>query len=198
MLRERLYPTPRGVVLGQAGTGWLGLVSSWVLLGYGSVLTALSGSGLADLSLACGASIRVCGAAAWGGVIAGVVTLAVSVLFSIVIARGFGPPVRWWILPVSVGTLGAALALGALLGAGAVPVPLLASGLAMLALAIALGILCLSRGKAAIYGWVRLDGLSGREVPMRGVEVLLPAVAAASCAAAAAFAVHTARLLASG
>lgn len=198
MLRERLYPTPRGVVLGQAGTGWLGHVSSWVLLGYGSVLAAISGSGLADLSLACGASIRVCGAAAWGGVIAGVVTMAVSALFSAVIARGFGPPVRWWILPMAVGALGAGLVLGALLGSGAVPVPLLASGLAVLALAIVLGIMCLGRGKAAIYGWVRLDGLSGREVPMRGIEVLLPATAAASCAAAAAFAVHTARLLASG
>ncbi len=198
MLRERLYPTPRRVVLGQAGTGWLGLISSWVLLAYGSVLTALSGSGLADLSLACEASIRVCGAAAWGGVIAGVVTMAVSVLFSIVIARGFGPPVRWWILPAAVGTLGAGLALGALLGSGSVSVPLLASGLVLVAIAIALGILCLGQGKAAVYGWVRLDGLSGREVPMRGIEVLLPAAAAASCAAAAAFAVHTARLLASG
>lgn len=198
MLRERLYPTPRGVVLGQVGTGWLGLVSSWVLLGYGSVLAALSGSGLADLTLACDASERVCGAAAWGGVVAGVVALSVSVLFSIVIARGFGPPVRWWIVPVAVGTLGAGLALGALLGSGAIPVPLLAGGTALLALAIVLGVLCLGRGKAAVYGWVRLDGLSGREVPMRGIEVLLPAAAVASFAAAAAFAVHTARLLASG
>ena len=198
MLRERLYPTPRSVVLGQAGTGWLGLISSWVLLGYGSVLAALSGSGLADLSLACAASERVCGAAAWGGLVAGIVTLAVSMLFSIVIARGFGPPVRWWILPAGVGALGAGLALGALLGQGAVPVPLLSAGIAVLALAIVLGVLCLGRGKAAVYGWVRLDGLSAREVPLRGVEVLLPAAAVASFSAAAAFAVHTARLLASG
>lgn len=198
MLRERLYPTPRAVVLGQVGTGWLGLVSSWVLLGYGSVLAALSGSGLADLSLACEASARVCGAAAWGGLVAGVVTMAVSVLCSVVIARGFGPPVRWWIVPTAVGAVGGGLALGALLGRGAVPVPLLAWGLAVIAVAIVLGALCLGRGKAAVYGWVRLDGLAGREVPMRGVELLLPATAVASCAAAAAFAVHTARLLASG
>lgn len=198
MLRDRLYPTPRRVVLGQAGTGWLGLVSSWVLLGFGAVLAALSGSGLADLTIACEASERVCGAASWGGVIAGVTSMAVAVLFSVVIARGFGPPVRWWILPATVGTIGAGLALGALLGEGEVPLGMLVAGIAVLAVAVGLSILALGQGKAAVYGWVRLDGLSGREVPMRGVEVLLPVVAAGSCAAAAAFAVHTARLLASG
>ncbi|GAA2170885.1 hypothetical protein GCM10009846_02790 [Agrococcus versicolor] len=198
MLRDRLYPTPRRVVLGQAGTGWLGLVSSWVLLGFGAVLAALSGSGLADLTLACAASERVCGAAAWGGVVAGVTSVAVSLLFSIVIARGFGPPVRWWALPVGAAALGAGMLLGALLGEGEVPLGLLVAGAAVLALALLLGIVALSQGKAAVYGWVRLDGLSGREVPMRGVEALLPVVAVASFAAAAAFAVHTARLLASG
>ncbi|MFC7431502.1 MULTISPECIES: hypothetical protein [unclassified Agrococcus] len=198
MPRSRLYPTPRAVVLGQPGTGWLGLVSSWVLLGFGSVLAALSGSGLADLTLACEASARVCGAAAWGGVIAGATSMAVAVLFSIVIARGFGPPVRWWILPVATAAVGAGLALGALLGSGEVQLGMLVAGVAALALAAVLGILALAQGKAAVYGWVRLDGLSGREVPMRGIDVLLPAAAAASFATAAAFAVHTARLLASG
>ena len=162
------------------------------------MLAALSGSGLADLSHACAASERVCGAAAWGGVVAGATSMGVALLFSLVIARGFGPQLRWWIVPIGVGTIGSGMTLGALLGTGAVPLPLLVAGVAVLALAIGLGIACLAQGKAAVYGWVRVDGLSGREVPMRGVDILLPVVAAASFAGAAAFAVHTARLLASG
>ena len=62
--------------------------------------------------------------------------------------------------------------------------------------AIALAVAAIRQGAAALYGWVRLDGLDAREVPHRPIDRLLAPAAVAAAAVAALFGAHVVRLLA--
>lgn len=195
---ERLLPPPRLIVPGAVGTGWLGLVVSWALLAFGVVVAAWSLGGIASTDESCASSARVCGAASIGGLVAGVVGIALAVVCSLAIARGFGPPAHWWALPGTVWTIAAGVLLAGVAGTDAVsPWPIVV-GLAVAVVAIAATVAVLRRGRAAAFGWIRLDGLDAREVPMRTVELALPVAAFAVASATAAFGAHVARLLASG
>lgn len=198
-IAARLYPAPKHVVHGAVGTGWLGLVSSWVLLGFGGVLLGLGVGGMLATDESCGASsVLVCSVSSMGGAIAGATSLAVAVLFAIAIARGFGPSARWWVLPVLFASFGLAGAAGAFAGSDSVE-GLLLTGAAVAAVGAAvLAVMLLRRGTAATHGWVRIDGLHASEVPFRAVDHVLPLAALASAAAGAAFAAHVARLLLTG
>ncbi|MFA4840270.1 MAG: hypothetical protein WC580_01015 [Agrococcus sp.] len=192
---DRLFKRPPLIVAGQPATGWLGLLTSWATAGYGAA-SASSATGMllsADAG-ACGSlSPSVCQVAGWGGLLMGVVLLAVAALLSLVVARGFGPPVTWWVLPLMLG----ALAFAPFRAAEGADLPwlwlLLAVASAMLAIALAAA--ALARGKAARYGWIRLDGLDAREVAHRPVDRVLAPVAVAAAAGAGLFGAHVIRLL---
>lgn len=195
--RSRLYPTPRLIVAGQPGTGWLGFASSWVILGFGAGMSALAGGALLSISEACSNySDRVCGVSGFGGLLIGVGSLAVAGLLSIAVARGFGPPANWWVLPVLAASASTALMIGALAGADQ-PEPLPLVGAAVGAVVTIWLVVALARrGKAATTGWIRLDGLDAREVRHRGVDrIVFSAAAIAAFSTGAAFALHVERLL---
>lgn len=181
---------------GQPATGWLGLVTSWATAGYGAA-SASSATGMllsADAG-ACGTlSAAVCQVAGWGGLLMGVVLLAVAAVLGLVVSRGFGPPITWWVLPLMLG----ALAFAPFRAAQGAQLPWLWLLLAVVAalLAIALAGAALGRGKAALYGWIRLDGLDAREVAHRPVDRLVAPAAVAAAAAAGLFGAHVIRLLA--
>lgn len=193
---DRLFRLPPFIVGGEPVTGWLGLLISWGAVGFG----ASSASRAAGLLIsaddgACGAhSAAVCQVTGWGGLLMGVVALAVGTALWLLVARGLGPPVSWWVLPIAL----AALAFAPFTAAeGAAPafiwlVLALAAGL----LAIALAVAAARRGRAARYGWIRLDGLDAREVAHRPVDhVVLPLTAVVAAIAGSAFGAHVIRLL---
>ena len=192
---DRLFKRPPLIVAGEPATGWLGLLTSWATAGYGAA-SASSATGMllsADAG-ACGSlSAAVCQVAGWGGLLMGVVLLAVAALLGLVVARGFGPPITWWVLPLMLG----ALAFAPFRAAQGADLPwfwlLLALAAAMLAIALAAA--ALGRGKAALYGWIRLDGLDAREVAHRPLDRLLPVVAVAAAAGAGLIGAHVIRIL---
>ena len=62
---------------------------------------------------ACGSlSTAVCQVAGWGGLLMGVVLLAVAAVLGLAVARGFGPPITWWVLPLMLGALALAQEIG--------------------------------------------------------------------------------------
>ncbi len=144
---------------------------------------------------ACGSlSSAVCQVAGWGGLLMGTVLLAVAAVLGLVVARGFGPPITWWVLPLMLGALALA-PFRAAEGAG-LPWGWLLLALAAAVVAIALAVAAIRQGAAALYGWVRLDGLDAREVPHRPIDRLLAPAAVAAAAVAALFGAHVVRLLA--
>ncbi|MFP5251997.1 MAG: hypothetical protein ACLGHD_06450 [Actinomycetes bacterium] len=192
---ERLLKPPPRIVAGEPGTGWLGLVTSWAAVGFGAAAAAKAGGLLISFDDgACGVhSETVCQVAGWGGLLMGVVVLAVGALLGIVVARGFGPPTTWWVLPVMLGALALA-PFQAAPGATIAWAWLLVAGVAAL-LALALGGMVVRRGRAALFGWIRLDGLDAREVPHRPVDQLVAPAALAVAVAFGAFGALVIRLL---
>lgn len=192
---ERLLKPPPRIVAGEPGTGWLGLVTSWAAFGFGAASAAKAGGLLISSDDgACGEhSEAVCQVAGWGGLLMGTVLLAVGSLLGIVVARGFGPPTTWWSLPAMPGALAFA-PFQAAPGATIAWAWLLIAGAAAL-FALALGGLVVRRGRAALLGWVRLDGLDARELPHRPVDQLVAPAAVAVALAAGAFGAQVIRLL---
>lgn len=192
---DRLFKRPPLIVAGQPATGWLGLLTSWATAGYGAA-SASSATGMllsADAG-ACGAlSPAVCQVAGWGGLLMGVVLLAVAAVLGLVVARGFGPPITWWVLPLMLGAL--ALAPFRAAEGAALPWVWLLLALAAAVLALALVAAAIRQGKAALYGWIRLDGLDAREVAHRPIDRLLAPVAVAAASVAAVFGAHVIRIL---
>ncbi|MGM1030419.1 MAG: hypothetical protein ACQEWM_11230 [Actinomycetota bacterium] len=192
---DRLFKRPPLIVAGEPATGWLGLVTSWGTAGYGaSSASSATGMLLSADAGACGAlSSTVCQVAGWGGLLMGVVLLAVAAVLGLVVARGFGPPITWWVLPLML----AALALAPFRAAegAALPWVWLLLALAAAMLAIALGAAAIRQGKAALYGWIRLDGLDAREVAHRPIDRLLAPIAGTAAAVAALFGAHVIRIL---
>ncbi|SFS08417.1 hypothetical protein SAMN04487783_1096 [Agrococcus baldri] len=194
---SRFFKPPPFIVAGDRFTAWLGLLVGWVAVGFG----ASSASRAAGLLLsyrdgACGIhSDTVCQVAGWGGLAMGVVALAGGTALWMLMARGFGPPTTWWVLTLLLAALAFApffAAEGAELPQWWLPISVVAA-----VLAIALAVLAGRRGKAARYGWIRLDGLDAREVPHRPVDkVVIPLAGAAAALAGAAFGAHVISLLA--
>ena len=192
-LSRFLYRKPRTHVLGQVGTGWLGLLISWVMLGGGVTLAVVSLAGFfsVEQGVCVGYDESVCQIASIGGSITGVAAMAGAVLWSITIARGFGPPAAWWAAPGAVGGLGVMVFLDAVAGTGEVALGAVAASLVLILIALVLVVLMLPQLDRALAGWTRLDGLSVDEVRMRGVDqVVLPAAAIAAAFAGGAFALH--------
>ncbi|WP_206447591.1 hypothetical protein [Agrococcus sp. KRD186] len=193
---SRFFRPPPFIVAGDRFSGWLGLLVGWVAVGFG----ASSASRAAGLLLsfsdgACGIhSASICQVAGWGGLAMGMVALAGGTALWLLMARGFGPPATWWVLPLLLAALALApfnAAEGAALSLWWLPLSAVA-GL----LAIALAMLAGRRGKAARYGWIRLDGLDAREVAHRPVDkAVIPAATVAAAIAGAAFGAHVIRLL---
>lgn len=193
---SRLFRRPPLIVSGDRFTAWLGLLTGWVAVGFGAVAASRAAGLLISFDDgACGAnSATVCQVAGWGGLMMGLVALAGGTALWILMARGFGPPATWWVLPIALTALaftpfsaveGATIAFGWLVLA-------LAAGI----LAIALAVLAAGRGKAARAGWIRLDGLDAREVAHRPVDrVVIPSAAVAAAIAGGAFGAHVIRLL---
>ena len=119
--------------------------------------------------------------------------LAVAAVLGLAVARGFGPPITWWVLPLMLGAL--ALAPFSAAEGAALPWPWLLLALAAALLAIALAAAAIRRGKAALYGWIRLDGLDAREVAHRPIDRVLAPAAVAAAAVAGLFGAHVIRLL---
>jgi hypothetical protein len=194
---SRFFKPPPFIVSGDRFTAWLGLLVGWVAVGFG----ASSASRAAGLLLsfrdgACGIhSATVCQVAGWGGLAMGMVALAGGTALWMLMARGFGPPTTWWVLPLLLAALALApfnAAEGAALALWLLPISVTAA-----VLALALAALAARRGKAARYGWIRLDGLDAREVAHRPVDKLvIPAAAIVAAIAGAAFGAHVIRLLA--
>lgn len=193
---SRFFKPPPFIVPGDRFSGWLGLLVGWAAVGFG----ASSASRAAGLLLsyrdgACGIhSETVCQVAGWGGLAMGMVALAGGTALWMLMARGFGPPATWWVLPLLLAALAFApfaAAEGAELALWWLPVSVIAG-----VLAIALAVLAGRRGKAARYGWIRLDGLDAREVAHRPVDkVVIPLAAVAAAIAGGAFGAHAIRLL---
>lgn len=192
----RLFRRPPFIVAGDRFSAWLGLLLGWGAVGFGaSAASRATGLLLSFDDGACGIqSESICQVAGWGGLLLGVVALAGGTALWILVARGFGPPASWWVLPIAL----AALALAPFNAAdGAV------MGFAWLVLAVAaalfavmLAVLAAGRGKAARYGWIRLDGLDAREVAHRSADKLvIPLAAAAAALAGSVFGAHAIRLL---
>lgn len=192
-LSRFLYRKPRTHVLGQVGTGWLGLMLSWIMLGGGVTLAAVGLAGFfsVERGVCVGYDDHACQVASAGASITGVAAMAGSVLWSITIARGFGPPASWWAVPGTAGGLGAMIFLDAVAGDGQVALDAVAASLTLMAIAALLVLLMLPQRAYALAGWTRLDGLDADEVRMRGVDrVVLLAGAVAAASAGGAFALH--------
>ncbi|WP_306233183.1 hypothetical protein [Agrococcus beijingensis] len=194
-LADHLFKPPPRIVAGEPATGWIGLLTSWGALGYGAAAAAKSGGLLiSSADGACGAnSPTVCAISGWGGLLMGVVLMAVGTLLGIVVARGFGPPTTWWVLPVGLGALAFApfqAAAGATIAWGWL---IVAAAAALVALWLA-GI-AVRRGRAALFGWIRLDGIDAREVPHRPLDQLVAPVAVAAAVAAGSFGAFVLRQL---
>ena len=197
-LSHMLFRKPRTHVRGNVGTGWLGLLVSWVFLGGGVTLAVVSIAGFfsVDYGVCETYDAEICRVANFGGAATGVAAVAGAVLWSITIARGFGPPAAWWAVPGTVGGLGIVIFLDAVAGSDTVPLPPIMVSLALMIVAAVLVALILPQREQALAGWTRLDGLDAGEVRMRGIDsVVLPGVAAVAAGAGGAFALHVFRLL---
>lgn len=194
---DRLYRVPPVIAGGSIASSWLGMLLAWGAVGFGAAAASSAAGILISFDEgACTTSDAVCQVSGWGGLLLGVVALFGAPVLSLFAARGFGPPVTWWVLSVGLGAIAAApfsSAEGALLS----PAWLLVSGLcAILALLLAIG--AVRRGRAALFGWIRLDGLDAREVPRRAVDRLVALAALAAALLGGAFGAQTLRLLAAG
>ncbi|WP_347755735.1 hypothetical protein [Agrococcus sp. ProA11] len=195
----RLFRRPPLIVSGDRFTAWLGLLTGWVAVGFGAVAASRAAGLLISFDDgACGAnSARICQVAGWGGLMLGLVALVGGTAMWILMARGFGPPVTWWVLPIVLAALAFApfnAADGAAIGFGWLLLALVAG-----ALAITLAVLAAGRGTAARTGWIRLDGLDAREVAHRPIDrIVIPGAAVAAAIAGGAFGGHVVRLLAEG
>lgn len=194
---RRLFRQPPVIVAGEPFSGMLGLLTAWLAVGFGAAAASRAAGLLSsfDDDGACGIhSATICQVAGWGGLLLGVVALAGGTGLWLLMARGFGPPVTWWVLPVGFAALAFA-PFSAIESAVLSPIWLvlaLAAGL----LAIVLAALAGGQGKAARYGWIRLDGLDAREVAHRPVDkAVLPLAAIAVAIAGGAFGAHVIRLL---
>lgn len=192
---DRLYRVPPVIAGGSIASSWVGMLLAWGAVGFGAAAAARSAGILISFDEgACGTSDAVCQVSGWGGLLLGVVALFGAPVLSLFAARGFGPPVTWWVLAIGLGAIAAApfsTAEGALLS----PLWLLGSGVAaVVALLLAVG--ALRRGAPALVGWIRLDGLDAREVPHRPIDRLVALVALAAGLAGAAFGAQVIRLLA--
>ncbi|WAC67243.1 hypothetical protein OVA14_05760 [Agrococcus sp. SL85] len=192
---DRLYRVPPVIAGGSIASSWVGMLLAWAAAGFGAAAAARSAGILISFDEgACSTSDAVCQVSGWGGLLLGVVALFGAPVLSLFAARGFGPPVTWWVLAIGLGAIAAApfsTAEGALLS----PLWLLLSGVAaVLALLLAVG--AVRRGWPALVGWIRLDGLDAREVPLRAVDRLVMVAALAAAIAGAVFGGHVIRLLA--
>lgn len=194
---RRLLKSPPFIVPGDPFSGWLGLVTGWTALGFGAVSASRATGLLISFDDgACGVhSETICQVAGWGGLAMGLVALAGGTALWLFMARGFGPPAHWWVLPALCAALAFApfsAAEGAAPAAWWLPIAIAAGLVALALVALAAG-----RGKAARVGWIRLDGLDAREVRHRPVDlVVLPLAALIAASAGGAFATHVIRLLA--
>lgn len=196
-----LYRKPRTYVRGSVGTGWLGLLVSWVFLGGGVTLAVVSAAGFfaVEHGICEAYDAEVCRVANIGGVFTGVMATAGSVLWSITIARGFGPPAAWWAVPGVVGGVGVMMFLDAVAGDVAVPLAPVMIAIVLVLIAVVLVALMAPQLERALAGWTRLDGLDAEEVRMRGIDAtLLPGAAVVAATAGGAFALHVFRLLTNG
>lgn len=194
--RPPLRPPPL-IVAAEPFTGWLGLLTSWMAVGFGAGVTSRAAGVLSSLDDgACGSqSSSICQTAGWSGLAMGVVALMGGTAIWLLVARGFGPPVGWWVLPISL----AAIALAPFAATEGAELPLFWSATAFAAgvLALALAWLAAARGKAARYGWIRLDGLDAREAAHRRRDkVLLLGTTIAVALGGGRFGVHVLTLLA--
>lgn len=194
---RRFLKPPPFIVAGDRFTAWLGLLAGWFAIGFGaSAATHSAGLLISFDDGACGGhSAAVCQVAGWGGLAMGLVALAGGTALWMLMARGFGPPATWWVLPIML----AALALAPFNAApGAAPALLwLVLALVASVFAVALAALAAGRGKAARYGWIRLDGLDAREVAHRPVDkVVIPLVTVIAAGGGMLFGAHVVRLLA--
>lgn len=194
---SRFFKPPPFIVAGDRFSGWLGLLVGWVAVGFGGTSVSRAAGLLLSFSDgACGVhSETVCQIAGWGGLAMGMVALAGGTALWMLMARGFGPPATWWALPILLAALAFApfnAAEGSAPSLWWLPLSVLA-GL----LAIALAVLAGRRGKAARYGWIRLDGLDAREVAHRPVDkAVIPLAAVTTAFAGAVFGAHVISLLA--
>ena len=194
---HRLFRQPPLIVSGDRFTAWLGLLTGWVAVGFGGVATSRATGLLISFDDgACGIhSASICQVAGWSGLVMGLVALAGGTALWILMARGFGPPATWWVLAIAL----AALAFAPFSAPEGASISFAWLGLAMLAglLALTLAVLAGARGKAARYGWIRLDGLDAREVAHRQVDkIVIPLAAVVAAIAGGAFGAHVIRLLA--
>lgn len=195
----RLFRPPPLIVAGDRFSAWLGLLVGWGALGFGaSAASEAAGLLISFDEGACGPlSEHVCLVTGWGGLAMGLVALAGGTALWILVARGFGPPATWWVLAIGL----AALALAPFNAAEGATMSLMWLVLAVLAAlaATALTVLAGSRGKAARYGWIRLDGLDAREVAHRPIDkTVIPIAAVLVAIAGASFGDYVIRLLAQG
>jgi hypothetical protein len=193
---DRFFRLPPLIVAGDRFSGWLGVLVGWTAVGFGaSAASRATGLLLSYGDGACGAlSETICQVSGWGGLLMGMVALAGGTAAWVFMARGFGPPATWWVLPIGLAALALA-PFSAAEGATLSPLWLLLTLVAG-ALALALAALAAGRGKAARYGWIRLDGLDAREAAHRGVDkVVIPLAAAALAIGGSVFGAHVIRLL---
>lgn len=192
-LSRLLFRRPRTYVRGSVGTGWLGLVTSWFMLGGGVTLAVVSIAGYfsVDLGVCQGYSAEVCRVANLSGAGVGLVAVVGAVFWGIMIARGFGPPAAWWALPGVVGGTGVSVFLDAVAGSASVSLLKVFVSLVLIALGLAIVSLILPQRAEALAGWTRLDGLEAAEAPMRPTDAVVLPLAAVVCACAGgAFALH--------
>ena len=192
-LSQKLFRKPRTTVRGSVGTGWVGLLLSWFVLGGGVTLAVVSIAGFfsVDQGVCEQYADDVCQVANLGGLGVGLVGIAGAVFWSIMIARGFGPPAAWWALPAVVGGTGAAVFLDAVAGQGVVEPLKIVVSLLLIAAAGGIVMLIMPQRERAFAGWTRLDGLDAEEARMRGSDALvLPAAAAVAAGAGGALALH--------
>ncbi|WP_430591984.1 hypothetical protein [Humidisolicoccus flavus] len=178
--KHRLFPVPRRITEGQGFTGWLGFITSWLLLGLGwQGLTSSLISLMESTSGVCAFDDPgVCTIASLGGILGGIVVLAVAVFVSVMIARGFGTPASWWSFPALALSGGAAVLVFGINGPESIGGGPLLLGLLGVLIAVALVVLLLARGRAALTGWLGFDGSLqvGTESNLREL-VLFPVLA---------------------
>lgn len=200
-LSKFLFRRPVTYVRGSVGTGWAGLIASWLVLGGGVTLAVVSFTGMFTIDHGVCATFddEVCAVANIGGAIAGSVATAVAILLSFAVARGFGPPAFWWALPAIVGGVGVMMFMQAVAGTGTVDVVPVVISIVLMAVATFVLATMLTQSQEAFCGWNRLDGLEAAETHMRGVDaVVFVAAAAIAASAGGAFALFMARNLTNG
>lgn len=192
-LSRMLFRRPGTYVRGSVGTGWLGLVLSWFVLGGGVTLAVVAIAGYFSIEhgVCTHYADEVCRVANLGGMTVGAVAIGGAVFWSYFIARGFGPPAAWWSLPAVVGGTGAAVFLDAVAGSERVSAVKVVVSVLLVVVAVLIVLVILPQSEQAFAGWTRLDGLEAAESRMRSVDaVVLAAAAVASASAGGAFALH--------